>query len=743
MNRSVPQYPSSDVFDVNQPGGGQALPPGEAPAPGMAITPAFAMHVARRWWKLSTLIGLVLAAGAGAGVILSHTPVFKAECWLEIVPKFIVFAEGKGNDRAFARTQQELIKSPPAMIDVLAKPEIASLPIFDDVVDPVFFLRKRIQASPQRGTNVYTISLQSDNRESVAPIVNAVLEAYLALINTRQTTQDQALLALLKSEQRRKQTEIETLQERVKSLSRQSVSSGNPLARAFADLEAAAAPVLFNPVATFNEKLYKNEVAILNLDTQYKVAEAIIANEDLKPNPKDVDDWLNDQLEVKELLAAIANLQGNADSTESSGRRRKVARTEMEAKEADLKALREKLRPQAEEAIVVAMKAHNAANLATIAAQLEAHKEEKKIVEVRLKDERSKVQKASDNSLEFEFMAQDLQREKAVADRIANRIQTIETEARALGDVTVLIKATAPKDSVNKFDMKRLMAVMGMAFLAPFGLFFLYEMHSHRVGDAGELSKATCFPVVGEVASLPVMARMLPGGEKRFEETLSRFEESIEYLRTSILLAQRSGGLRSLVVCSAVSREGKSTIAAHLASSVARTIDGKVLLIDADMRRPSLHRLLDHENDTGLVDYLACRAEYHDVIRDSWIEDLDFVSAGTLDTPVAVLLASNRLEQMLRQAEGDYAFVVIDVPPILPVSDGVVIAGLADAAIFCGLRDVSTLPNSVKAAKRLRDSGVNVIGSVFSGTPAGNYGSSAGYYYRIRENAKTDVVETV
>ncbi len=126
----------------------------------------------------------------------------------------------------------------------------------------------------------------------------------------------------------------------------------------------------------------------------------------------------------------------------------------------------------------------------------------------------------------------------------------------------------------------------------------------------------------------------------------------------------------------------------------------------------------------------AC-LEFKDVVHSTWVEGLDFVPAGTLDTPVGALLSGDRIERFLNHAGKQYDFILLDVPPILPVSDGLVIARAAGAAIFCALRDVSTVANISRAVDKLKAAEVNVLGAVFNGVPAREYGGDRYYYYRI------------
>lgn len=700
------------------------------------LTPRFFFNVLRRWWKLSTVIGVFLATAAGLIAYFTHMPVYEAKTWLRMRDTYVLPNEQRRDIGAFINTQRELIRSPPVIAEALAKPGISSLPIFDGVEDPITWLSGRIVANSVGGSELFVIMLQSKYKDSVAKVVNAVRDAYLANLGNDTMKQNDLTLVALEQERQRRYSEIENDRNRLRLLASELDGSGNRSTVVLDEQQIRTVSVL--------EELQK-QLTLLEVELSFGQAELSAVERTLKdPSEIKIEEQAISQAvdthpETVQLLAELEKAQEglnalrktiNKDSTRLGAtlQKREEYVAELEAK---LEAKRKELLPTVREQLLEVAVKKQQEILQGRRLTIEQKETMCNVLRAKIKKAREESQQTGQNSLAKQFLEEDLLRKQNVYQKIVDRIETIRTESRALSPVTVLLDAPEPIEPVGRGPVTQGVMFAALAFLLPFSGFFLWELKSRRIGDLDDFREATNMRVVGEISTLPVRSKFLPAANRKFEESLTRFEESIDYLRTSILIARHQRSMQSLVVCSAASREGKSTVAAHLASSLARGIGGRVLLVDADMRRPHLHRLLDQDPDNGLVDYLAGRSEFADVIRPTWVERLDFVASGILDTPVGVLLASDRFERFLRLAEKQYEFIVIDVPPILPVSEGLVIAKASDGAIFCALRDVSTATNVHRACEKLRSAGVHIVGAVFNGVPAREYGASGYYYYRI------------
>lgn len=708
------------------------------------ITPKFVLNVLRRWWKLSTMIGVVLAVVAGVISYYTYKPTYEATAYLRFREHYIL-SPTKVERGVFIVDQRELIKSPPILAEALAKPEISSLPIFVGMVDPMTWLRTKIVATAVSGSNLFTITLRDEHRESVAKVVNAVKEAYLAHLNTDTARRNDDILNLLTQEKDRKNGTIEQLKGRLKQMIKESSANGNLI-----NPDGARAPAIaaFSMADFLKQQITGAEVEIVMKEAELGVLQQSLAPDgEIQIDPGDLELALDEHPEVRKIvqdrldreeeLAAIA-AKAKPDSPALTRKRE-----ELKSLEEKILTARKKVGPKVTDDLLAEARRIRGKRIQEVRDELENAKRHKEILEQKLATTKKDAQIESATTLDIGLVQDELDRAQSTYKRIVDRMEEIKTESRTTGMVETLRDATEPKEAVDNGPVPRALMFGLVAFMLPFGGFFLWELRSRRVSDAEDFADVTSLRVVGEISTLPIRSRFLPSGHKRFEESLSRFEESIDYLRTAILIARQQRTVQSLVVCSAASREGKSTVAAHLASSLARGISGRVLLVDADMRRPHLHRLLDQDPENGLVDYLAGRCEFADVLRSSWVERLDFVAAGILDTPVGILLANDRFERFLRQAERTYEFIVIDVPPILPVSEGLIIAKCADGAIFCGLRDVSTVVNISRACDKLRAAGVNIFGAVFNGVPPREYGASGYYYYRIPSQQQQAITENV
>ena len=156
--------------------------------------------------------------------------------------------------------------------------------------------------------------------------------------------------------------------------------------------------------------------------------------------------------------------------------------------------------------------------------------------------------------------------------------------------------------------------------------------------------------------------------------------EAFRGLRTSVLLSTADRPPRTLLITSSRPSEGKTTISVNLAISLAQ-LNKRVLLIDGDLRRPSVRKALELENSLGLVSYLTGQQEWRAAVRATGIGNLDALVCGLLPNP-AELLSSERMRTLLDEAREEYQFVLVDSPPLLNVSDARILARLTEGMIL-------------------------------------------------------------
>ena len=211
-------------------------------------------------------------------------------------------------------------------------------------------------------------------------------------------------------------------------------------------------------------------------------------------------------------------------------------------------------------------------------------------------------------------------------------------------------------------------------------------------------------------------------------------QEAYKALRTNIRFFLADSGCKKFCITSSAASEGKSITILNLAISFAQT-GQKVLLIDADMRRPSLARLLIEKSTPGLSNVLAGLSTEDQAIRRNIYENLDVMLSGDLPPNPSELLGSENMQKLLSRLEGYYDYILVDLPPVGVVSDACVIANSLDGVLFLVRQNVTERDAVKYSIKQLELSGANLMGFVFNGaqTEGKSYNDKYRYSY---ENAQ-------
>jgi capsular exopolysaccharide synthesis family protein len=219
--------------------------------------------------------------------------------------------------------------------------------------------------------------------------------------------------------------------------------------------------------------------------------------------------------------------------------------------------------------------------------------------------------------------------------------------------------------------------------------------------------------------------------------------ESIDATRTMLIHAAHTGNHRVVMITSALSGEGKTSLASHLATSLARS-GLRTLLIDADLRSPALHRLFDLPTDPGLSEVLRGESALADVVTPTAIEELKVVPAGKCDHQTLRILSQGGMGSLFGRLKDTYDFVIVDSSPVLPVADSLIIAQQVDAVLLSVLTDVSRKHKIFAAYQRLMTLGVRVLGAVVTGAHDGAYGTNyyPGEFHSTADRTQAPSTET-
>lgn len=331
----------------------------------------------------------------------------------------------------------------------------------------------------------------------------------------------------------------------------------------------------------------------------------------------------------------------------------------------------------------------------------------------------------------------------AIAESLAVTVEAIERPAGSevspvrLTQVQQAQVASAPA-SPNVPVNLALGLLVGLAL--SIGIAVLREVLDTRVRNERDVRELTESPILGGIAFDP-KAKERPLIVQ--EDPRSPRAESFRALRTNLQFIDLDGR-KSFVVTSSIQLEGKSTTAANLAIAMADA-GLKVMLVDADMRRPKLASYLDLEGGAGLSDVLAGRAQLADVVQRWGRQTLYVLLAGTVPPNPSELLGSKAMTQLIGDLESAFDVVLFDMPPLLPVTDAAVVAKSAGGAIVVVGGGRTTRHQLEGAIGSLEQAGAKVAGLVLSMIPTkgpdsygyGRYGyGHYGYGYTAADEPK-------
>ncbi|NGY77502.1 CpsD/CapB family tyrosine-protein kinase [Bacillus megaterium] len=201
--------------------------------------------------------------------------------------------------------------------------------------------------------------------------------------------------------------------------------------------------------------------------------------------------------------------------------------------------------------------------------------------------------------------------------------------------------------------------------------------------------------------------------------------EQYRTIRTNIQFSDADQEIKSLVLTSSGPAEGKSTTATNLATVYAQQ-GLKVLLIDADLRKPTAHYTFRLENHAGLTNVLTRQSTLEKAVQETEVRDLYILTSGPIPPNPSELLSSNQMEEILKEMKQQFDIVIFDTPPILAVADAQILANQVDASILVVSSGKTDKEAALKAKELLVNAKSKLLGAVLNNrkTESGNY-----YYY--------------
>ncbi|MBO8173571.1 MAG: CpsD/CapB family tyrosine-protein kinase [Bacillaceae bacterium] len=213
-----------------------------------------------------------------------------------------------------------------------------------------------------------------------------------------------------------------------------------------------------------------------------------------------------------------------------------------------------------------------------------------------------------------------------------------------------------------------------------------------------------------------------------FRDERSNASEAYRTLRTNLQFASVDREVKSILVTSSGPAEGKSTTITNLAVVLAQS-GKKVLLIDADMRKPTVHHYFRVPNHRGLSNMLAGVNTLEEVITKTGVNNLHVVTSGPVPPNPAEILASKKMSQFVKNVVSDYDYVLIDAPPVVAVTDAQILAGYVDGVVLVIHAGKTNKDMAVKAKHLLENVHARILGTVLNNRKLDHNGYYEYYHY--------------
>jgi len=705
-----------------------------------AATPALSATSILRALHRRQLLALgmaILATGicGPAAWFLVPPAKFKAQALLQLsaqAPKVLfatVDTEWNQDYKRYQTTQQALVLS--RLVLNAALKDLSKVRLIRAQVDPIAWLQANVKVEFMTTSELMEISLSGDDAEESALIVNAVKKAYIdevVNVDLKHRTDRHNQLKKLKVQyaawlQERRDT-LKKLAQSVGSDDRQTIAYGQQIAM---------------------DHQQRVRLELVDVQSQKRKAQARLKvqrpeepREDTSApsfSEAEINAWIDREPTVARLMATLEqeeqklNLAGgqvyaNARKPSADPALRHI-KQDITTTQKQLKSKRAALRGEAIRELQEKATSDRSVRGDGLEQELAYLDEIEQQLTAQLKTISAGNKDLTDNTLALQTIQDDIAQMQAAAAKVGNEVEALNVELTAPSRIRLIEEAVTPltRDEKKRYAIIALIT-FGSFFGGLFGVAFL-ELQNQKVDSADEVPSHLGLQVVG---TLPIMKSTPSRGLRlaRRQGEKDRYWknvmlESIDATRTMLIHAARTGSHRVVMVTSAMGGEGKTSLASHLATSLARS-GLRTVLIDADLRSPSIHALFNLPVAAGLSEVVRGEADWTSVIADTTLDELKVLTAGRCDRQTICLLSQGCLSLLFAQIKEQFDFVIVDSSPLLPVADGLIIAQHVDAVLFSIFRDVSRKHKVAAASERLRCLGVRILGAVVTGAHGGKYG---------------------
>ncbi len=670
------------------------------------------LHALRRRWLLATCVGLVLGLLTAALLWFNFPASSSATALFRVSnqQESIFMDIGRPNPQAYEilkKTQLASLKSWFVLNAAVRKPGVASLSVLAGE-DPIEWLTERLEATyPQQGEYL-SISLSGNEEDSadLVRLVDAVAAAYKDEVLFKEKSRRLSTRDMLNRSLTSVNDDITNKWDEYIDIAKESE-------RPQATTRDATTELLMQEISSLQKQRVAYEQRMYQMQTDYALVKGRLDGP--AAVEMQVEEALQTDLAYQNLQSALAMAQASQLQASGSGRRSR-ATAGIERRVADLQNQVDSYRNALKQRIQRERMSQPNPLLRQYTKEfqtgLNALRMQHAGVVRSLQAAMQALNKRMERSVALDTLGVKLEQLQQIANDMSMKSQSLEIEENAPQQIEQVQQAVASKTS-SAMQQYAISTIGGLAAFALGCVAVGYlEFRSRRLNGPEEVNEGLGIRVIGTLPSLSSRHALDPA-----HPIVAQLTESIDGVRTILMHDSTSKRRQVVLVTSAATMEGRTTVASQLAASLARA-GRRTLLVDGDLRRPALYALFDVPLEDGLCEVLRAEVDVADVIRPTHAEGLWLLTAGYCDIDAIHALATEQMQPVFDKLRNEYDFVIIDGAPVVGMSDALIFGQYSDGAILSVRRDHSQMPKINHAAELLRDVGIRIIGAVVNGVPA-------------------------
>jgi capsular exopolysaccharide synthesis family protein len=671
---------------------------------GQAGTNLFA--VLTRSWKRVLVVALVVCAVGLPVIWLAVKPQYTATAAIRVDPvsKAIAF-EDQASAMPFytnyLNTSARIITSSRILNPVISDAEVQKLAYIKSVEDPLALLKdpEVFAAVADSKSQLVLVTVTTPDAQASTVIANAAVRAYMKIEGGTEATSEDEKLRTLERERDTSSEKLKTLYEASYQLSEEFGTSDLTIQQ----------QVMLARVQELQKQVTEVQTQRLMLELQVNALKAGTASESDAMLVKLRNEAIGSDPVASFLTAEVTKMEQDVDlsslSLAEDSRPLVEKKQRLEALRKALDSAQEKARQRFDQIQVEATTAQKEQRLKDAETLLGQFRAKESMINAEIDKQSASVVALGRKSLALRKLQDDIALTTDLYQRLTQRLQELQVERQRPARVSVAYEADAFREEKDKRGKYTAVLVIGAIVFACAFVVFQKEIDP-RIDTPGEVEARCGLRVLGTTP------RFKDLDKKRVKA--KHFVDDCRTIRVNLMLASGDKRARSIVIASPQGRDGKTTLAINLATSIALT-GRRVLLVDGDLRKPEVARYLRISNRVGLMNVLSGEVDLEAAVQPTILETLKILPSNRRAYQQSELVGGPALADIFERARALYDEIIIDTPAVLAMPDAKLWATLADGVILVARSGKTSATDLNEARVRMQQTGARILGAVVTG----------------------------